>query len=135
MIGLDKDRKVTLPNMTACQLLQRAETDLIGNRLEEVAGIRQPIASGASRRRKFVEEQIILTGEGSRLTLRARIATEKVTAVIGYVVTFDDVTDLLPRSARRPGRISPGGSRMKSRSADTDPACRRRAAPQIQAGR
>ena len=36
VIGLDKDRKVTLPNMTACQLLQRAETDLIGNRLEEV---------------------------------------------------------------------------------------------------
>ena len=25
VIGLDKDRKVTLPNMTACQLLQRAD--------------------------------------------------------------------------------------------------------------
>ena len=30
------------------------------------------------------------------MTLRARIATEKVDGrVIGYVVTFDDVTDLL----------------------------------------
>ena len=97
VIGLDKDRKVTLPNMTACQLLQRAETDLIGNRLEEVVPeFASLIASGASRRRKFVEEQIILTAEGSRLTLRARIATEKVDGrVIGYVVTFDDVTDLL----------------------------------------
>ena len=97
VIGLDKDRKVTLPNMTACQLLQRAETDLIGNRLEEVVPeFASLIASGASRRRKFVEEQIILTGEGKRLTLRARIATEKVDGrVIGYVVTFDDVTDLL----------------------------------------
>jgi two-component system nitrogen regulation sensor histidine kinase NtrY len=97
VIGLDKDRKVTLPNMTACQLLQRAETDLIGNRLEEVVPeFASLIASGASKRRKFVEEQIILTGEGSRLTLRARIATEKVDGrVIGYVVTFDDVTDLL----------------------------------------
>ena len=97
VIGLDKDRKVTLPNMTACQFLQRAETDLIGNRLEEVVPeFASLIASGASRRRKFVEEQIILTGEGSRLTLRARIATEKVDGrVIGYVVTFDDVTDLL----------------------------------------
>ena len=64
VIGLDKDRKVTLPNMTACQLLQRAETDLIGNRLEEVVPeFASLIASGASRRRKFVEEQIILTGE------------------------------------------------------------------------
>ena len=97
VIGLDKDRKVTLPNMTACQLLQRAETDLIGNRLEEIVPeFASLIASGASKRRKFVEEQIILTGEGSRLTLRARIATEKVDGrVIGYVVTFDDVTDLL----------------------------------------
>ena len=97
VIGLDKDRKVTLPNMTACQLLQRAETDLIGNRLEEVVPeFASLISSGASRRRKFVEEQIILPGEGKRLTLRARIATEKVDGrVIGYVVTFDDVTDLL----------------------------------------
>ena len=97
VIGLDKDRKVTLPNMTACQLLQRAETDLIGNRLEEVVPeFASLISSGASRRRKFAEEQIFLTGEGKRLTLRARIATEKVDGrVIGYVVTFDDVTDLL----------------------------------------
>ena len=97
VIGLDKDRKVTLPNMTACQLLQRAETDLIGNRLEEVVPeFASLISSGASRRRKFTEEQILLTGEGKRLTLRARIATEKVDGrVIGYVVTFDDVTDLL----------------------------------------
>ncbi|MEC7495467.1 MAG: PAS domain-containing sensor histidine kinase [Pseudomonadota bacterium] len=97
VIGLDKDRKVTLPNMTACQLLQRAETDLIGNRLEEVVPeFANLISSGASRRRKFAEEQILLTGEGKRLTLRARIATEKVDGrVIGYVVTFDDVTDLL----------------------------------------
>ncbi len=97
VIGLDKDRKVTLPNMTACQLLQRAETDLIGNRLEEVVPeFASLISSGASRRRKFAEEQILLTGEGKRLTLRARIATEKVDGrVIGYVVTFDDVTDLL----------------------------------------
>ena len=97
VIGLDKDRKVTLPNMTACHLLQRAETDLIGNRLEEVVPeFASLISSGASRRRKFAEEQILLTGEGKRLTLRARIATEKVDGrVIGYVVTFDDVTDLL----------------------------------------
>ena len=97
VIGLDKDRKVTLPNMTACQFLQFSEADLIGNRLEDVVPeFASLISSGASRRRKFVEEQIILTRDGSRLTLRARIASEKVDGrVIGYVVTFDDVTDLL----------------------------------------
>ena len=97
VIGLDKDRKVTLPNMTACQMLQLGEIDLIGNRLEEVIPeFASLVSSGASRRRKVSEEQIILTRNGSRLTLRARIASEKVDGrVIGYVVTFDDVTDLL----------------------------------------
>ena len=54
------------------------------------------IATGTSRRRRFAEEQIILERDGVSLTLRARIATERVDGrVIGYVVTFEDVTDLL----------------------------------------
>ena len=97
VIGLDSDHKVTLPNQTSRQLLGLSDTDMIGKRLEDVvpefAGL---VAAGASRRRKFAEDQIILTRAGRRLTLRARIASEKVDGrVIGYVVTFDDVTDLL----------------------------------------
>ena len=97
VIGLDSDHKVTLPNNTSRQLLRLSETDMIGRRLEDVvpefAGL---VAAGTGRRRNFAEEQIILTRAGRRLTLRARIASEKVDGrVIGYVVTFDDVTDLL----------------------------------------
>ena len=97
VIGLDSDHKVTLPNQTSRQLLGLSDTDMIGKRLEDVvpefAGL---VAAGTSRRRKFAEDQIILTRAGRRLTLRARIASEKVDGrVIGYVVTFDDVTDLL----------------------------------------
>jgi len=97
VIGLDTDHRITLPNNTSRQLLQLSDAELIGKRLEDVvpefAGL---IAAGASRRRKFAEDQIILARGGRRLTLRARIATEKVDGrVIGYVVTFDDVTDLL----------------------------------------
>jgi len=97
VIGLDSDHKVTLPNHTSRQLLGLSDTDMIGRRLEDVvpefAGL---VAAGSTRRRKFAEDQIILTRAGRRLTLRARIASEKVDGrVIGYVVTFDDVTDLL----------------------------------------
>ena len=97
VIGLDSDHKVTLPNNTSRQLLGLSDTDMIGRRLEDVvpefAGL---VAAGSARRRKFAEDQIILTRAGRRLTLRARIASEKVDGrVIGYVVTFDDVTDLL----------------------------------------
>jgi two-component system nitrogen regulation sensor histidine kinase NtrY len=97
VIGLDAAHKVTLPNLAARQLLQLDDAELIGNRLEDVVPeFTSLIAVGTTRRRKLAEEQIILTRNGMRMTLRARIATEKVDGrVIGYVVTFDDVTDLL----------------------------------------
>ena len=97
VIGLDTAHKVTLPNLAARQLLQAEDAELIGNRLEDVVPeFASLIAAGTTRRRKLAEEQIILTRNGARMTLRARIATEKVDGrVIGYVVTFDDVTDLL----------------------------------------
>jgi len=97
VIGLDAAHKVTLPNLAARQLLQLDEAALIGNRLEDIVPeFTSLIAAGATRRRKLAEEQIILTRNGMRMTLRARITTEKVDGrVIGYVVTFDDVTDLL----------------------------------------
>ena len=97
VIGLDSDQRVTLPNNSACQLLSLSDSDMIGRKLADVVpeftGL---IATGTSRRRRFAEEQIILERDGAILTLRARIATERVDGrVIGYVVTFDDVTDLL----------------------------------------
>ena len=97
VIGLDASRNVTLPNVTARQLLQINDAELIGRRLEDVVPeFANLVAMGTSRRRKLAEDQIILTRDGRQMTLRARIATERVDGrVIGYVVTFDDVTDLL----------------------------------------
>lgn len=97
VIGLDKDQKVTLPNIAALQLLGLSDAEMIGRKLAdavpEFAGL---VAAGTARRRKLAEDQIILDRGGSNLTLRAKIATERVDGrVIGYVVTFDDVTDLL----------------------------------------
>jgi two-component system nitrogen regulation sensor histidine kinase NtrY len=46
--------------------------------------------------RRLTEEQIVLVRGANRLTIRAKIASEIVDGrIIGYVVTFDDVTDLL----------------------------------------
>ena len=97
VIGMDSDQKVTLPNNSACQLLSLSDSDMIGRKLADVvpefAGL---ITTGTSRRRRLAEEQIMLERDGTSLTLRARIATERVDGrVIGYVVTFEDVTDLL----------------------------------------
>ena len=96
VIGLDKAQKVTLPNSAARRLLELSETDLIGNKLEDVVPeFSVLVGMLKARRRKFAEDQIVLDRGGRRLTLRARIATEMVDgSVIGYVVTFDDITDL-----------------------------------------
>ena len=101
VIGLDKDLNVTLPNSTATQLLQVSTDALIGHPLVDVVPEFVGLVSTArSRKRNFAEEQIMLERSGQHLTLRARIAAERVDgAIIGYVVTFDDVTDLL--SAQR----------------------------------
>ncbi|MDP6219744.1 MAG: ATP-binding protein, partial [Alphaproteobacteria bacterium] len=101
VIGLDKDLNVTLPNTTAIELLQAPTDRLIGYKLAdavpEFAGL---LSMATSRKRGFAEDQVILERGGQHLTLRARIAAERVDgAIIGYVVTFDDVTDLL--SAQR----------------------------------
>ena len=101
VVGLDRDGKVTLPNATARELLGKKDTDLIGRKLADVI----PEFNGLltitnQKKRRFGEEQIILQRQNSHLILRARIVSEVIEGrVIGYVVTFDDVTSLL--SAQR----------------------------------
>ena len=101
VVGLDRDGKVTLPNATARELLGKNDTDLIGQRLIDVIPEFKGLLSIINqKKRRFGEEQIILQRQNSHLILRARIVSEVIEGrVIGYVVTFDDVTSLL--SAQR----------------------------------
>ena len=101
VVGLDRDGKVTLPNATARELLGKKDTDLIGRKLADVIiEFRGLLAITNQKKRRFGEEQIILQRQNSHLVLRARIVSEVIEGrVIGYVVTFDDVTSLL--SAQR----------------------------------
>ena len=101
VVGLDRDGKVTLPNATARELLGKKDTDLIGRKLADVVlEFKGLLAITNQKKRRFGEEQIILQRQNSHLILRARIVSEVIEGrVIGYVVTFDDVTSLL--SAQR----------------------------------
>ena len=101
VVGLDRDGKVTLPNATARELLGKKDTDLIGQKLADVIiEFKGLLAIINQKKRRFGEEQIILQRQNSHLVLRARIVSEVIEGrVIGYVVTFDDVTSLL--SAQR----------------------------------
>ena len=101
VIGLDKKGIINLPNQAACTLLGLKLTDMLGEKLDELVPEFKGLTSVIGKKtRPKSEEQIDLFVEGRRITLRARISVESVESrIIGYVVTFDDVTDLL--SAQR----------------------------------
>ena len=101
VIGLDKKGIINLPNQAACSLLGIKLTDMLGQKLDELMPEFKGLTSVIGKKTKpKAEEQIDLFVDGRRITLRARISVESVESrIIGYVVTFDDVTDLL--SAQR----------------------------------
>ena len=97
VIGLDRNGKVTLPNAAALALLGMDDVTMIGKRLGDlVPEFKSLLTVVGQKMRHLMEEQIVLVRGANRLTIRAKIASEIVDGrIIGYVVTFDDVTDLL----------------------------------------
>ena len=97
VIGLDATGAINLPNRSASDLLgidlaaqtgtpMRAIVPEMSSLLDEVA----------ARPDRLVQNQIRLSRQGLSRTLHVRISAERLESeVIGYVVTFDDITDLL----------------------------------------
>ncbi|HSR72192.1 MAG TPA: PAS domain-containing sensor histidine kinase, partial [Kiloniellales bacterium] len=102
VIGLDKNGIVTLPNRSACELLETTNDALRGRKLSAVVPEMAELVETARRRpRRLSEKTIALSqGDGGVRRLLVRVTAEAdARKVIGYVVTFDDVTELL--SAQR----------------------------------
>ncbi|MBO6782624.1 MAG: PAS domain-containing sensor histidine kinase [Alphaproteobacteria bacterium] len=102
VIGLDRSGRVNLPNRPATALLGVGLEQLMGRPLAETI---PPFADAVSRAiaepDRLVEDEITVETETGRRTLHVRIAAERDARadVIGFVVTFDDVTEL--QSAQR----------------------------------
>lgn len=102
VIGLDRTGRVNLPNRPATAMLNVGLEELMGRPLAETipefaASVERAVADPS----RPVEDEIsVETPDGVRI-LRVRIAAERDAQkeVIGFVVTFDDVTEL--QSAQR----------------------------------
>ena len=97
VLGLDQDGRIDLPNRSALELLDSAPDALIGRRaqavLPELEGL---LAEIRARPNRTMMTQIQLSRAGESKTLLVRIVAEREgSATLGYVVTFDDVTELL----------------------------------------
>lgn len=101
VVGVDTEGRITLPNRSAVELLgipaDRLIGELFGDVVPEMAEL---MAESQERPDREVQAQVKLTRGGKSRHFSVRIVGEKAgRAVRGFVVTFDDVTDLV--SAQR----------------------------------
>lgn len=101
IIGLDPFGAITLVNARACEMLGRTEIELMGERMEAILPEIAPTMEKArSARRGQVRDQIQLGNETNRRIYQVQLTREgSITESKGYVLTFDDITDL--ESAQR----------------------------------
>jgi two-component system nitrogen regulation sensor histidine kinase NtrY len=97
VIGLDEEGRIELPNRSACELLGVDLAARIGQRLSDIvpkmAGLLATAMASAARP---TEAQITIEKAGSVRTLLVRVGAERGdSGGERFVVTFDDVTELL----------------------------------------
>ncbi|MGC6484890.1 MAG: ATP-binding protein [Candidatus Puniceispirillales bacterium] len=96
VIGIDRNRIITLPNASALTMLSLKKMDAIGQKLDELVPEFEPLLNNTGQGRGIRERNIEIHRGDTTLTLLARITTETVAQrIVGYVVTFEDVSDLL----------------------------------------
>jgi two-component system, NtrC family, nitrogen regulation sensor histidine kinase NtrY len=101
VIGLDQQGLINLPNRSASLLLGTDLDHLIGQDLGgAVPEMRALFAEATRRPDRLTQAQVQVARRGRSLTLLVRIAAERAEGEVkGYVVTFDDITELV--SAQR----------------------------------
>lgn len=102
VLGLDRDGVINLPNRSATKLLDTPEKNLVGRPLEDALPEMAHLLGQARKRRgKVAQDQIVINRGGASRTLLVRMVAEwSRKGVSGYVVTFDDVTDLMVAQRR-----------------------------------
>ena len=98
VIGLDRDGRIELPNRSAAELLSLDPDAMAEHTLAEVVPeMAQLLESVRKRSDGFVQDEIRVMRQGRARVLLVRIVGEpdEYGDFSGFVVTFDDVTDLM----------------------------------------
>ncbi|OAN43918.1 two-component sensor histidine kinase [Paramagnetospirillum marisnigri] len=102
VIGLDRQERIHLPNRSASELVGRPLDEEVGHPLREVLPeLAEALDEVVRRPDRLVQREVRLDTPGARSRiLLVRVAAEHLEGeIIGYVVTFDDITELV--SAQR----------------------------------
>jgi two-component system nitrogen regulation sensor histidine kinase NtrY len=97
VIGLDRNGVVELPNRSAAEYLETDPLSMIGKRLVDVVPeFRELLTLASDRLERSVQKEITLSRDGRSRVFLVRIVAERAeSAVAGYVVTLDDMTELM----------------------------------------
>jgi two-component system nitrogen regulation sensor histidine kinase NtrY len=97
VIGIDPNHVISIVNRSATNLLNAKEDELIGRSFAEAAPeFAKLFEQAASRPSGFAEGEVDMLVGGNQTTFLVRITTETSDdAEHGYVVTFDDITNLV----------------------------------------
>ena len=101
VLGVDTEGRISLPNRSALELLDTTADAIIGQPIEDVVPeIAVLLTEARERPEREIQTQINLAREGTTRHFSVRVVGERMgREVRGFVVTFDDVTDLV--SAQR----------------------------------
>ena len=102
VIALGSDKRITLFNPSAIKLLSHQAEVMHGAYFSELLPEMLDMLTEAEKSPgKAVDGQVEVVRESGRLTLLVRIAAERLSEEIeGYVITFDDVSELLSAQRR-----------------------------------
>jgi two-component system nitrogen regulation sensor histidine kinase NtrY len=97
VIGLDMHGRINLPNRSAANLLSAELDRAIGQPLAEIVPeMAELLDKAAKRPERLAQSQIVVERNRRMRTLLVRIAADiEADELRGYVVTFDDVTELM----------------------------------------
>jgi two-component system nitrogen regulation sensor histidine kinase NtrY len=97
VIGVDAAGNISILNRSAEKLIGRSQTDALGKPLTEVVPELSPLfAEAKTGLQRLSHGQVTISKDGRERNLSVRVTTEQSSeAQHGYVVTLDDITDLV----------------------------------------
>ena len=96
VVGLDAGGRINLPNRSAAELLEINLGDTIGKKLSDVVPeMSSLLFKVINNGEREASDDVSLLVKGKLKTLIVNVAAESLEGeIIGYVVTFDDITEL-----------------------------------------
>lgn len=97
VIGVDAEGCVTILNRSAEKLIDRMESDVIGQPLAEIVPeLKEFLANAQNGGQRLVQGQVTINRNARERNLSVRVTTEQSPdAERGYVFTLDDITELV----------------------------------------